>query len=60
MFRPNSKVTRAEFATFIARALDLDLAPYAKKFKDVDGKQYYARYVEAAAKAGIVSGVSKT
>jgi len=54
-FAPDKRVTRAEFAAFLARALQLsetDAAP----FRDVAADDWFADEVAAAAKAGIVGG----
>lgn len=55
-FYPDAKITRGEFAAFIARAVELEEAQYRGMFKDVDENAWYARLVEAAAWAGIVKG----
>ncbi|MGM9924965.1 MAG: S-layer homology domain-containing protein [Bacillus sp. (in: firmicutes)] len=55
-YRPYGKVTRAEFATFVSRALDLPQGEH--KFTDVNRNSALAAGINAAAKAGIVSGVS--
>lgn len=60
-FAPNDPVTRAEFAAMLARAagLEPDPAP-AARFKDVPRDIWYAGYVGAAVKAGLITGTSKT
>lgn len=55
-FDPAGKVTRGQFAAFIVRALGLELGSYQGTFKDVAKDFWYTPYVEAAAKAGIVTG----
>lgn len=60
IFNPEGKVTRAEFAVFIARALNLPLEGYKGTFKDVkDSKAWAYAGVEAAYRAGIVTGKTK-
>ncbi|WP_052725865.1 S-layer homology domain-containing protein [Bacillus thermotolerans] len=54
--RPGQNVTRAEFATFLTRALHLPPGPSA--FKDVPSTLTLAPGVNAAAAAGIVNGGS--
>ncbi|OMP66613.1 S-layer homology domain-containing protein [Domibacillus epiphyticus] len=55
-FRPGNSVTREEFATFLARALELPAGPPV--FKDVSPSSKLGAYVNAAAAAGIVNGGS--
>ncbi|WP_060207577.1 NEAT domain-containing protein [Sporosarcina koreensis] len=56
-FAPNDKITRAQFALIIARALDLEKQEFQGTFsdvtKDMDGFVYE---VEAANRAGIIQG----
>ncbi|WP_252502136.1 NEAT domain-containing protein [Sporosarcina sp. Marseille-Q4943] len=56
-FAPNDKITRAQFALIIARALDLEKQEYQGTFsdltKDMEGFVYE---VEAANRAGIILG----
>lgn len=59
-FAPQTNLTRAEFAAALARLFGLTPADAAATFTDVDGKAWYAGYVEAAKTAGIVKGVSAT
>lgn len=56
LFDPNGKVTRAEFAAIVAKALNL--APQAAKasFNDVQAADWYAGAVGAAVEAGIIKG----
>ncbi|NGZ75222.1 S-layer homology domain-containing protein [Saccharibacillus alkalitolerans] len=56
-FRPNAKVTRAEFVTMIARALDLPTQAAPASFADSDRVGAWAApHVAAAVEAGIISG----
>lgn len=57
-FSPNQQVTRAEFAAFIARKLNLK-ATGASRFADVASSKWYADEVAAVTEAGIVSGQSE-
>lgn len=60
-FDPQGKVTRAQFAVLIARALNLPENEYTGTFTDVPVNMDWAyAEIEAAQKAGIVNGVSKT
>lgn len=53
-FRPKNTVTRGEFATFVARALQLP--PAESNFKDVAKKSPVYDGISRAAKAGIIRG----
>ncbi|QJD86294.1 putative Ig domain-containing protein [Cohnella herbarum] len=57
-FSPEGKVTRAQFATMLVRALGVSEVEDGLAFKDVDGGEWYASSVKAAAKAGLASGYS--
>ncbi|WP_445479374.1 S-layer homology domain-containing protein [Lysinibacillus irui] len=54
-YRPNATVTRGEFATYIAKALDLDTKS-AITFTDVPDTYLYAKEIKLAATAGIITG----
>lgn len=54
-FQPNNTMTRAQFATIVTKSLGYEPS-YTSKFKDVPSNQWYAGYVGAAYKAGIVNG----
>lgn len=56
-FSPDRTVTRAEFIAFLTRARGLRSGEYKGLFQDVREADWYASAVEAAAEAGIVSGV---
>ncbi|TJY40990.1 bifunctional 2',3'-cyclic-nucleotide 2'-phosphodiesterase/3'-nucleotidase [Cohnella pontilimi] len=58
-FNPNGKVTRAQFATMLVKALQLT-AKNAVTFKDVPASSPYASYIAAAYENGIIKGVSST
>lgn len=56
-FAPEQKLTRAEFAVLLVRALQIPLQEYEGKFADVPAsKEWSARQIEAANRAGIVFG----
>ncbi len=55
-FRPGNTLTRAEFAAAVTRALGLG-AEHTGKFSDVPANKWYAGFVGAAEKYGIVQGV---
>jgi len=58
LFAPDAKLTRAEFAVLVARALDLELKAYEGKFSDVPASKDWAYAgLEAAARAGIINGL---
>ena len=54
-FEPDRAITRAEFATLIVKALGLTNSATAG-FMDVQDGEWYAPYVNAAAKAGLIVG----
>lgn len=57
LFGPDSPITRAEFATMLARALGLTSErPAEATFVDVPSSAWYYSSVEALAKAGVVTG----
>nr|WP_246197184.1 S8 family serine peptidase [Cytobacillus depressus] len=59
-FNPEGKVTRAEFAVLMARALILPTESYKGTFKDVkESKAWAYPGIEAAYRAGIVTGKAK-
>jgi len=58
-FLPNKKITRAEFAALMTRALGIEEKPYKGQFNDVKEGAWYANAVEAAYKAGIILGDGK-
>lgn len=55
-FVPDGNVTRAEFATLLARGLGLAESPAPLGFGDTSPSAWYAGSVSAAVEAGIVSG----
>ncbi|URJ62398.3 S-layer homology domain-containing protein [Paenibacillus polymyxa] len=55
-FRPAAILTRQELAVLLVRALKLDPISSSSTFKDVQSKQFAAPYIEAAQKAGFLSG----
>ena len=57
-FEPNSTMTRAEFATIVARGLGLPQKSNAI-FKDVKSSDWYYTYVSTAYSYGIIKGVSE-
>jgi heme-binding NEAT domain protein len=58
-FRPNGNVTRAEFATFISRALKLPTGSSQREFSDTVNTQAWAKpYIAQVVEAGLVFGYS--
>ena len=57
-FEPNSTMTRAEFATIIARGLGLPQKS-SNVFKDVTANDWFYNYVGTAYNYGIIKGVSE-
>lgn len=56
VFAPNDEVTRAEFIKMVVEALGLDKSDVDMPFGDVAADSWYASYVKAAYKAGVVNG----
>ncbi|MDO7907697.1 S-layer homology domain-containing protein [Paenibacillus sp. JX-17] len=56
-FRPSATLTRQELAVLLTRALKLEpVMSSSSSFKDVHSIQFAAPYIEAAQKAGLLSG----
>lgn len=56
-FAPNDKITRAQFALIISRALDLEKQEFQGTFSDVTKEmEGFVYEVEAANRAGIING----
>ncbi|WP_029688083.1 alpha amylase N-terminal ig-like domain-containing protein [Thermoanaerobacter sp. A7A] len=58
-FLPNAKISRAEFAALMIRALGIEEEPYKGEFNDVKEGAWYANAIEAAYKEGIILGDGK-
>lgn len=58
-YYPNRKVTRAEFAYFIAKVLELPKES-GPSFKDVPSSNKFISGIQSAAAAGIVTGYTET
>jgi len=56
-FGVGQKVTRAQFATFLVRALGIETSPYAGNFKDCKLDSWYTPFVEAANQKGLINGI---
>lgn len=55
--QPNSVVSRAEMATIVMRALNMNVsATYGNIFSDVDSSHWAANTIQAAADQGIING----
>ncbi|MCR8658623.1 pullulanase-associated domain-containing protein [Paenibacillus endoradicis] len=59
LFAPNKNITRAEFATMLVRALNIETANTESTFKDVSNEAWYAQYVNAAYDKGIITGITE-
>jgi hypothetical protein len=57
-FAPKDKVTRAEFAKMLIRALDLENGSATESFDDVKAGDWHAPYVAAAVQLKIINGRS--
>ncbi|MBU0687425.1 MAG: PorV/PorQ family protein [Candidatus Margulisbacteria bacterium] len=56
-FRPDKALTRAELATLLVRAMEVDMhAGYGKPFKDVKEDHWAVEYISAAKRAGYMAG----
>lgn len=55
-FAPFKSMTRAEFVTVLAKALDWELSSYSDGFKDVHTNDWHAAYVETAYRMGVTQG----
>ncbi len=55
-FRPNATITRGEFATLLARVLNLDTTGVINSFTDVKADAWYTDGILALYKAGITTG----
>ncbi|MHB1167325.1 MAG: S-layer homology domain-containing protein, partial [Carboxydocellales bacterium] len=53
-FAPENKITRAQFTAMVSRALGLVPQESNALFKDVRDDDWYAAYVSAAVKTGII------
>lgn len=58
-FDPLGPLTRAQFATMMVKALNLQLSNNPSKFSDVKG-HWAAAYIQTAYESGLVSGTSDT
>ncbi|MEN8701876.1 S-layer homology domain-containing protein [Bacillus infantis] len=58
-FNPTGQISRQDFAIILAKALKLDVEASITKpaFTDVPASHYSYKYVEAAAKAGLINGL---
>jgi len=59
-FAPEAKVTRAQFAALIARALNLEDSMNQSPFTDVAPDSWYEREINSTYSAGIIEGITKT
>ena len=59
-YNPDGLVTRAQFATFLVRALELEPIEGASTFDDVDPGSVHTPNIEAAAEAEITTGTTPT
>jgi len=56
-FAPGKVLTRAEFSKLLVEMMKLDITDKSAIFSDVDTSIWYAPYVNAAYKAGLIKGV---
>jgi hypothetical protein len=55
-FAPDLSITRAEFATIIARALGLKQTKYNHSFRDVDANSWYADDLQTVSDSKLIAG----
>ena len=55
-FAPADNVTRAEFAKILVNSIGVTVSDYNGEFSDVKASDWYAPFVSAATKAGIILG----
>ncbi|MHB1127934.1 MAG: phosphodiester glycosidase family protein [Bacillota bacterium] len=55
---PDSQLTRAEFAAYLSRALNLTPLDGGSRFKDVNPKNWAAPAISASVQAGLITGYS--
>ncbi len=58
VFMPDNKITRAEFSTFIIRAIGLDPGVYSGMFTDVSPQSWYAGIVQTMYNCSFINGVN--
>lgn len=56
-YAPGKVLTRAEFATLLVKMLQLDITNKSNVFVDVKASDWYAPYINAAYKAGLIEGI---
>lgn len=54
-YRPDNKITRAEFITLIMRVTGAELKNYSGTFSDVNAGDWFSRNIQAALDMGIIS-----
>lgn len=55
-FKPEGKITRAEFVKMVVCALNEDLIDYNEGFKDVKANDWHADYIATAKALGLIDG----
>lgn len=60
MYSPEKVFTRAEFATLLVKMLKLDTSSNKNTFVDVKSTDWFAPYVNAAYKAGLIAGIGNS
>ncbi|WP_416198761.1 MAG: hypothetical protein ACFWUA_03355 [Sporanaerobacter sp.] len=55
-FKPEGKITRAEFVKMVVCALNEDLIEYNEGFKDVKANDWHADYIATAKALGLIDG----
>lgn len=58
-YAPGNVLTRAEFATLLVKMLKIKTADSNNVFKDVNQNDWFAPYVNAAYKVGLISGIGE-
>ncbi len=55
-YRPEDKLTRAQFAKLLVEVLELDIISYKEDFKDVSTAHWAKDYIATAKQQGIIAG----
>ncbi len=55
-FKPNQRITRAEFTALINRKMNLDLPVFSAGFVDIDARDWYYRDIALGKAAGYITG----
>ena len=57
-FAPDESCSKADFTIVLTKMIGIEDKPYTGGFDDVDGDEYYAKYVNVAREYGLCAGVN--